>query len=89
MYCRYETSAALLQLGSQRRRELGGGGGSGRLLQQTVARKHLWHLSSLSWKMPNLTDGGAGVKCHSDPQRSLKHVAHVSIKAAVFTEGCT
>lgn len=57
-------------------------------LQQTVARKHLWHLSSLSWKMPNLTDGGAGVKCHSCPQ-SLKHVAHVSIEAAVFMEGYT
>ncbi len=61
MYFRSEASGALLQLVSQGRREFKGGGGGcggervggGRFLQRTVARKHLWHLFSLSLKCQN------------------------------------
>ncbi len=85
MYFRSEASGALLQLVFQGRREFKGGmwrragGRGGRLSQQTVARKHLWHLFSLLVEMPELTDREAAVKCQSYPPRSLKNVPRVSI----------
>lgn len=64
--------------------------GGGRLLQQTVARKHLWLLFALDKKMPKLTDGEAVVKCHCCPPGSWKNAACVSISDAVFIleRGC-
>lgn len=84
MYFRSEASGALLQLVSQGWREFKRGmwrraGGRGRFLQQTVARKHLWHLLLPLVEMPELTDREAGVKCQSYPPRSLNNVAHVFI----------
>lgn len=57
-------------------------GGRGRLLLQTVARKHLWHLSSLSLKCQGQLTEKWNVSALL--QGVMKNVARVSILAAMF-----